>query len=188
MGKRERTEDYFRKRLKSERLNRDWSQADVAKLLSDKGVHMHPTTVAKIEAGERSVRIDEATGIADLFEMSLDALLGRAASLDDDLSYALRSLRHGARRWDAQLSPIVAELDDASAEVYAFDFDGREDLMSAVSTLTQALIAAGLAARQIERFALPTGAAAVLADPLPDVMDQIIASPKKIPARGKDRK
>jgi hypothetical protein len=38
---------------------------------------MHPTTVAKIEAGDRSVRINEAVGIADLFEVSLDSLLGR---------------------------------------------------------------------------------------------------------------
>ena len=38
---------------------------------------MHATTIAKIEAGSRSVRINEAVGIADLFEVSLDTLLGR---------------------------------------------------------------------------------------------------------------
>ena len=37
---------------------------------------MHPTTIAKIEAGTRSVRINEAVGIAELFEISLDTLVG----------------------------------------------------------------------------------------------------------------
>ena len=32
---------------------------------------MHLITIAKIEAGDRAVRIDEATGLADLFDASL---------------------------------------------------------------------------------------------------------------------
>ena len=40
----------------------------MAKMLADRGVQpMHPTTIAKIEAGDRSVRINEAVEIADLF-------------------------------------------------------------------------------------------------------------------------
>lgn len=166
MGKRERTEDYFRKRLRDERNSRKWSQADMAKLLSDKGVHMHPTTIAKIEAGERSVRIDEATGIADLLGISLDVLLGRAAGLDDDLTYALRSLRNAARRWDAQVGPMLTELGDATTAVFAFNFDGREDLEVAVSQLTKALMVAKLAMFDIERFAVPAGSIVAVADPM----------------------
>jgi len=43
---------------------------------------MHWTTIAKIEKGERSVRIDEAAGIAELIETSVDALPGRAVPDD----------------------------------------------------------------------------------------------------------
>jgi transcriptional regulator with XRE-family HTH domain len=77
MGRRKWTEDYFSKRVRTERERRGWSQADMAKMLTDKGIPMHWTTIAKIEKGDRSVRIDEAAGIADLFEVSLDVLLGR---------------------------------------------------------------------------------------------------------------
>jgi len=63
----------FRKRVKKQRDRRGWSQADVAKMLGDKGIKgIYPTTVAKIESGERAVRIDEATALADLFETRLD--------------------------------------------------------------------------------------------------------------------
>ena len=75
MGKQGRVGDQFRERLRSERVRRDWSQSDVAKMLSDKGIDgIYPTTIAKIEAGDRAVRIDELLAIADLFEVSLDGL------------------------------------------------------------------------------------------------------------------
>ncbi len=76
--------------MRTEREHRKWSPAHLAKLLSDNGVEqIYPTTVAKIEAGERKVRINEATVIADLFGVSLDSLLGRGAGLDNDLVYTL---------------------------------------------------------------------------------------------------
>ena len=53
---------------------------------------MHATTVAKIEAGSRSVRINEAVAIADLFGVSLDSLLGRKPGTQRDLHYALGAL------------------------------------------------------------------------------------------------
>jgi transcriptional regulator with XRE-family HTH domain len=97
MGRKERTEDYFRKRLRSERQLRNWSQSDMAQLLSDNGTAMHSTTIAKIEAGDRTVRIDEATAIADLFGVSLDALLGRKG-MEDDQSHALSVLADEAQK------------------------------------------------------------------------------------------
>ena len=87
MVRESRTEDYFREKFKAERRSRDWSQADVAKKLEKRGIDLHPTTVAKIEAGQRSVRIDEARAIADLFGLSLDSLVGRRAGLEHDLMH-----------------------------------------------------------------------------------------------------
>ena len=70
----------------------------MADMLSDKGIApMHATTIAKIEAGSRSVRINEAVGIADLFEVSLDSLLGRKPGTErSDLTYRLGALAASA--------------------------------------------------------------------------------------------
>lgn len=70
----------FRERVKAERERdrRKWSQAELSKRLQAKGLkHILPSTVAKIESGDRAVRIDEANALADLFGVSVDGLLGR---------------------------------------------------------------------------------------------------------------
>ena len=80
---------------------------------------------------------------------------------------------------------MLAEVSDAQTEVFAFDFDGRDDLVSASDALADALLLAMLAARRIERFALPTGASpATIADPLPDLnelMDLVRKQPRGTP-------
>jgi hypothetical protein len=48
----------------------------VAKMLSAAGLSVYPTTIAKIEAGERAARVDEVVAVADLFSVSVDTLLG----------------------------------------------------------------------------------------------------------------
>jgi transcriptional regulator with XRE-family HTH domain len=128
MGRRERAEDHFRKRLKDERVRRKWSQSEVAKLLSGKGIHTYATTIAKIEAGDRAVRIDEAAGIADLFEVSLDSLLGRRAGLDNDLAYALRALQEiaGKSVWD--VNAITNAVRDRLVDVLEFEFQGSDSV------------------------------------------------------------
>ena len=59
----------------------------MAKLLKDKGFSTYTTTIHKIENGQRPVPLDEAAAIADLFDMSLDSLLGRGIRL-------MRRVRH----------------------------------------------------------------------------------------------
>lgn len=106
MGVRERTETYFRKRLKVERERRGWSQEELAKRLCNNGIDgVYASTIAKIEVGKRAVRMDEAAGIADLFGASLDALLGRKG-MEDDASHAMTVLA------DESLK-IAADLADA---------------------------------------------------------------------------
>jgi hypothetical protein len=78
----------------------------MAKLLSENGIPMiHATTIAKIEAGSRPTRIDEAIGIADVFGISLDALLGREG-MEDESSHAMTLLADEA----AQLMPEVTQI------------------------------------------------------------------------------
>ena len=65
--------------MRAERERRGWSQEELAKRLTDKGVDTYASTVAKIESEKkpRAVRLAEAAAIADLFDVSLDTLLGR---------------------------------------------------------------------------------------------------------------
>ena len=90
----------------------------MAKLLSDKGVQpMHPTTIAKIEAGDRSVRINEAVAIADVFEVSLDALLGREPGPRRDLHYALGALLDAVYLSQTQLHRTAKSLHERLEDI-----------------------------------------------------------------------
>jgi transcriptional regulator with XRE-family HTH domain len=136
MAKQSAVEARFRERVKKQRDRRGWSQADVAKMLGDKGIKgIYPTTVAKIESGERAVRIDEATALADLFEVSLDALLGRKQnSQDDELAYLLRLLRDTARDSSRQVGATMETIREQLEELPR-DFDNA-DLLQRIGSDT----------------------------------------------------
>jgi transcriptional regulator with XRE-family HTH domain len=119
MGRKPGAEDYFRKRLRPERERRKWSQAHMAKLLSARGIEVHPTTIAKIEAGDRSARIDEVAAIADLFEVSLDTLLGRSTTPKTDRMYAFRALMDAAHQAKVEVSTTETTLRDRVTELAA---------------------------------------------------------------------
>jgi transcriptional regulator with XRE-family HTH domain len=114
MGSHKWADRHFGQRVKVEREHRRWSQADMAKKLSALGIHpMHPTTIAKIEAGDRSVRINEAVGIAELFEVSLDSLLGlKWWPQQSDVTYTLRVLRAAAQQVGHQLKAAADTFND----------------------------------------------------------------------------
>jgi 3-oxoacyl-(acyl-carrier-protein) synthase len=97
----------------------------MAKLLRDKGVHVHPTTVAKIEAGERAAKIDEIAAIADIFEISVDMLLGRSAAPKNDDMYALRALMDTAQQASWQAQTIENTLRERIAEVTTSEGPGK---------------------------------------------------------------
>ena len=109
MGSQKWIDQGFGKLVKAERDQRGWTQLAMAQMLEAKGIPMHATTIAKIEAGDRSVRINEAAGIADLFELPLDFLLGRKpGTRRNELSYSLRHLRDTAAGHD--MGPEFAAL------------------------------------------------------------------------------
>jgi len=114
MGRREQTANHFGKRVRDEREHRGWSQSQMAKLLSDNKIPMiHASTIAKIEAGSRPTRIDEAIGIADLFGISLDALLGREG-MEDEAAHSMTLLADEA----AQLIPEVVQIRERLTSAY----------------------------------------------------------------------
>jgi transcriptional regulator with XRE-family HTH domain len=127
MGMQSTVEARFRERVRQERDRRGWSQAELSKMLGDKGIKgIYPTTIAKIESGERAVRIDEATALADLFQVSLDVLLGRKQGAErNELARPLRVLadtaRHSSQQVGAMMEAIREQLEELPGEFYGAD-------------------------------------------------------------------
>ncbi|MGO9251644.1 MAG: helix-turn-helix domain-containing protein [Mycobacterium sp.] len=86
--KREELESQFGQRVRAEREARGWSQEELARRLTAKGLPIHPTTVSKMEwdGKPRSVRIAEVIALAELFRVSTDELLGRSAPSPAELA------------------------------------------------------------------------------------------------------
>jgi hypothetical protein len=98
---------------------------------------MHATTIAKIEAGTRSVRINEALGIADLFEISLDTLTRRANEPDDavQLAFTLRVLRDTARTASDRTLDEAREIQQYVRQITTgYVFDGSDELAHLAGT------------------------------------------------------
>lgn len=72
----------FGEAVRTWRLDRKWSQEDLAERLRHQGFEMHQTTVAKIERGARPLRVAEAAAIADVFDMPIMAVFGQSSPLD----------------------------------------------------------------------------------------------------------
>jgi transcriptional regulator with XRE-family HTH domain len=131
VGRESWTDKRFGERIRNAREARGWSQAAVARKLSAAGIRpMHPTTVSKIEAAERSVRITEAVGFAELFGVSLDNLLGRPG--DSTMTFALSTLCSYAgdvQRQIKRAQEVTADIGDQLESVEeAFDVRGIDDL------------------------------------------------------------
>lgn len=153
MGKRERVEDYFRKQLRRERDRRGFSQSDLAKTLTGRGVAMHATTVAKIEAGERGVRIDEAVGIADVLDVPLEWMLGRQSTGPaSEIRYSLRALQDRAQETITGLGAMIQALEDWEVDTFGIAFDGKDELDADLQALAKVL--AGVQARLVEDVTL----------------------------------
>ncbi|OBI42992.1 helix-turn-helix transcriptional regulator [Mycobacterium colombiense] len=138
------TEDYFRKRIKLERERRRMTQQDLVKALKTKGIELHETTIAKIERGDRSVRIDEASAVADVFGISLDALLGRRARPKSDRVHVLTAVADTAIRSTGQILDIADAVRDRIADLSPPDDDlaAREDLIAGCERAYELLVAA----------------------------------------------
>lgn len=152
----------FGQQLKRMRDEKGWTQPQMAKLLSDRGIApMHATTIAKIEAGARSVRINEAVCIADLLDVSLDTLLGRRRHDQTTLTFALATLmgyvtdcQRQIREAQGTAADISEQVDDLPAQFK--DIPAMPDLQRAARGLSGDLKRAATAA---EKFVLLAGVA-----------------------------
>ena len=93
MGYTDRYASQLSAAIKREREARKWSQAHLARLLARKGISPSlATTVAKTESGARSVRVDELVAYAEVFGVSIEALLGCSPDPANDLAFELNRL------------------------------------------------------------------------------------------------
>lgn len=138
MGTRGLIGDRLRERLRNERLRRGWSQAHIAELLShNAGDGVIATTVAKIEAGDREVRVIELYAYAELFGISVDTLLGARGNGTDALLAAER-LSSNACKMASDVFSLREKLD---VDILALEdcaerdrrFDTMADLYSAAN-------------------------------------------------------
>ncbi len=159
MGKRTSwAHDRFGKQLRAERERRGWTQAELAEKVTalNIGIGMHWTTIAKVEKGDRMVKVDEAVAFCDLFDVSLDAMLGRGQR--DDLGYALRLVTDAARHGEASAGSIAKSLGDHLDAVKGLDFDARDELVRDTQMALDYLHDAAAALGLVARFGLPTDA------------------------------
>lgn len=157
---------YFGGRLRAERERRGWTQAELAKRLTAAGWPVNPTVLAKIEAARpsdrRSVKIDEALAVAEVFGLSLDSLLGRTtADPNAELTLILRAAVETARRLAGEVSTIESTLHARFADLEALDYPGRKDLEIAIGQARVALREAATALGRIGFFEIPDDAARV---------------------------
>jgi transcriptional regulator with XRE-family HTH domain len=156
MGSTKWVDEQFGQRVKQNRERKGWTQQQMAAMLAEKGIQpMHATTVAKIEAGDRSVRINEAVGIANLFEMALDALVGRPD--DTSITFALTQWMGYAETAQKNIglaqgtaADIIELVDDGRDR---FDLPAVEDIHRAALTLGRRLEAAQTEALRITALA-----------------------------------
>jgi len=120
MGKQPSPDIRFGKWLKDARGAKHWSQIDMAKQLKKRGIHIYGSTVAKIEAGDRPVKLAELVAIADLFQVSVDTALCRGARQESDQIHALLVVADSAVKSSAAIVDVASTIRDRLAELADF--------------------------------------------------------------------
>jgi transcriptional regulator with XRE-family HTH domain len=101
------------------REERGWSQAELARRLSAIGFEMHQTTVAKLEAGKRPLRVAEAFALAQVFGLPPLAMFYMPVKGED---HGMDYMRNRLTRLDERLKETgdeIMRMVEAFAENYA---------------------------------------------------------------------
>ncbi|MFE5189219.1 helix-turn-helix domain-containing protein [Streptomyces sp. NPDC056628] len=112
------------------RENLDLSQADLAERLTKLGYRFHQTQVAKVERGERAVRVNEWIAIAEALGIQPMALMAGGLGTDDAVFEAR-----------LQFERMRSAVEDASSRLYQAGLD-----LETVNQLYREALAAYLAA------------------------------------------
>lgn len=140
MGKKESIASQFGQRLKAERERRAWSQGDVAERLYAKGLPVYATTIGKIEAGKRAIRIDELSAVADLFGVSVDALIGRESSAND-LVWTISRITSTAQKCVNEVNSVGERIFGELQDVIHYAAQGPHSVNGLIDTADRAVTA-----------------------------------------------
>jgi transcriptional regulator with XRE-family HTH domain len=129
-------------RLRGLRAQRRWSQADLAQLMSDGyGLRWHQTTIAKIEAGQRPIGLNEAAALAQVFEIPgselLMPFLGRRDDADE-LRAREDELRARSAAVERELISLIEQQTAARQRVQTVS-EERERAVRRIEALAAAL-------------------------------------------------
>lgn len=120
------------------RLDRNWSQEEVAEKLRHEGFEMHQTTVAKIERGARPLRVAEAAALGAVFDMPVMAVF--ELSLPNDAPWWSRDSQPVGLREKQDLLERARELSErarkqlySAAEDHAYFLGEIEKLVLAMN-------------------------------------------------------
>jgi hypothetical protein len=130
----ERAERAFAANVRDLRIVCGLSQTDLAARVSDRGLALHQTQVAKIEAGDRGVTIGEAVVLAAILGESLERMVETPIDVAAlDLVELRAALQRGAAaataalkaRNEAQQAASVAELEWKSRQLEVIALSDR---------------------------------------------------------------
>ena len=126
------------RRIRQGRLDRDWSQVELARQMTREGHPWHQTTVAKAELAEREVRFTELLSLAQVLAIPLEHLLGLPAVAESAVVGDLRSKVQHLEREQQYLGLQLQGLERDLAEITA----QRDDVSSRLSALKKEVPAA----------------------------------------------
>ncbi len=130
-------EGQLARRVRSVRVERGWSQADLAAKMSQFGQAWHQTTVAKTERAEREPRYTELLALARSLDVGVDALMGL-----DELSRATElGLHTHLHRLEQEEQLIELRLGYVERDIAALETQ-RRDLRQRRTELQRELRAA----------------------------------------------
>lgn len=109
-------EHRFGRRVKDLRLERGWTQDELAKRLNGAGYSMHQTTVAKMESGARPTSVGEMAALAAIFGMSIDRLFSDDAPVDRAMSAMAAATAECVRAAD-EIVDLSQQTDAAKARL-----------------------------------------------------------------------
>ncbi|MEV6646027.1 helix-turn-helix transcriptional regulator [Amycolatopsis sp. NPDC051371] len=117
-------EEVLSGKIRQLRIDRGWSQEDLAEQLEEIGFKMHQTTIAKLESGKRPIRVSEVFALAFIFRLPMEALwslptphepvpLKRMREEFDRINAELRDAESDLRRTNL----TIRELQDHKSEL-----------------------------------------------------------------------
>lgn len=122
-------EEKLAQELRALRSQRGWSQQDLARHMSDEyGLRWHQTTIAKIEAGQRPIGLNEAAALADVFQITGTQLLTPVAARPDEiweLEAHEQQLVDASVSLEAELAETIKEQQQAAVRALTLEQNWR---------------------------------------------------------------